>query len=574
MFDALRRKTRQVTHDPVLRRWLIRTAFDGSLRRKMQLPGWPPYLGDQSSVSRSMPSPASVASIRPLNASPPQTSLALDLPGEALSIRPDDAAGVFSRKYDDIETFLALQRFAWVPLAGPAIDESWVDALWRHWIDGYGEPSGDWAWHPYTVAERAINILEFSRHHGVPGDGDRTLAVLADHISVITDRLEYFGDQGTGNHLSNNGRGLYFLGLQLGIEAAADRGALIMLSEADRLFGTAGILREGSTHYHLLMVRNYVSAWLISRRYGRPETEQFLTIVQRALSALEFLDLPARFPLVGDISPDCPPAFLRCLLPGEGMNSGWALLLSNDECEAVSALKRDCAPVSADQLAGNGWLRMDTGPWSCVWHVAPDGWPPMPGHAHQDMGSFELHMDKTPVFIDPGRGSYSDTTDQTDYVGGLAHNTLLVDGQDPYPANKPYYSAAFRSAVATPPRVMRTHDGISIAHSGYSRLAGVGEVARSATFTDREVTIADRIEGRDVHRVTRRLHTFLPVARDGGDVVLQGADRKIRLNSDAEISLQAGQYWTAYGRSEPATVIDISTSESLPKRLRLSISVE
>ena len=38
-----------------------------------------------------------------------------------------------------------------------------------------------------------------------------------------------------------------------------------MIAEAGRIFGRSGLLNEGSSHYHLLVTRNYIDAWLSAK---------------------------------------------------------------------------------------------------------------------------------------------------------------------------------------------------------------------------------------------------------------------------------------------------------------------
>ena len=67
----------------------------------------------------------------------------------------------------------------------------------------------------------------------------------------------------------------------------------------------------------------------------------------------------------------------------------------------------------------------------------------MPGHGHQDLGSFELHDGLSEVIVDPGRGSYADP----EYAGAGVHSGVMIDGLDPAPVNRPYYDDAFRHRV-------------------------------------------------------------------------------------------------------------------------------
>ena len=266
MFEGGLRKLRQVARDPELRRWLAGRILGRWPGEPAFTPHRPPYLADALPLAAEAPDPP--APFQPLDASVPEAPLMLSLPGEDVRVDPGGERDLFERSFADTETLLALHRFAWVAVGDP--DPAWVSALWGAWAERFATPSEDWPWHPYTAAERAVNVLGFARAHGLPGRPGETLGLLAAHGPAIARRLEYFGDHHTSNHLANNGRGLFLLGLELGLRSAADTGGRILITEADRIFHSSGVLREGSSHYHCVLTRNYVECWLAARPTHAP----------------------------------------------------------------------------------------------------------------------------------------------------------------------------------------------------------------------------------------------------------------------------------------------------------------
>lgn len=557
----------------MLRHWLIGRLLNAHDPLPGFTPHRPPYLGDL---------PLSGLSIRDADAVPmtfqdlevgaPREHLVLTLPGERVELAPNDAANLFQRSFTDIETQLAVYRFSWLPLAYAAADPAWVDSLWRAFMAQFPEPDDSWAWHPYTAAERGINILDFARRRGLPGIRADSLGFLARHADAIAARLEYFGDHNTSNHLSNNGRGLYRIGLALGLPKAIEIGSRILLAEARRIFRPSGILREGSAHYHLLLTRNYLDAYLAAREHDRPEAASLAEIARSALAVLPFLSLGGGVPLIGDISPDCPPDFLKSLLGGTDRADGWVSLLTHEERLAIEALREPPDARRRERLARDGWIRFADGAWSGLWHVPPDGWAPMPGHGHQDIGAFELHWASTPLVIDPGRGAYGETGEASFFVSAAAHSGLTIDGQEPYPPNKPYYGEAFRRRIGGPPPGVRLEaDGISISFSGYSRLRSVGEVERRFTISDRSVAIDDQIAGQGRHRVSRRLYTPWPADSSGGSATIYSPAGQFRIEAEMPLSVRAARRWVAYGTPAPAFLIEAAAEPQLPARLRLQL---
>lgn len=561
MFESLIRKARQVAGDPVLRQWLVRRLTGGVAGPGPFTAHRPPYLEEFGTTKTE---PAGAGAFHPLAAVAPVGPIELPLAGTLLKLNPGDEEEVFRRSYDDNETLLALHRFAWVPLVeGSGVTASWVQALWDAWRKIHGVPDKGWAWHPYTATERAINLLDLAERKGLPEPVDETAALLALHASAIFENLEYYGDHNTSNHLSNNGRGLYRLGLALGLEWAAEAGARILQEEARRIFLGSGVLREGSSHYHLLIARNYADAWLAARAHGRAEEESLRDITVRALAVIPWLILPGGLPLVGDVSPDCPPEYLLGLA---GAEIGWVAGLPLDLKAALLSLIAEVRPTDQEGLLSDGWLRLGHGPWTGLWHLAPGGWPQVPGHGHQDTGGFELHYQDLPVFVDPGRGTYGETGEAALYRSGGVHNTITVGDADPYPANKPYYHDDFRQAVTGPsPELSGGGDEVVLDHQGFQRIKDVGRLRRQWRFTENAMVLSDELAGKGRHRVTRRFVTPLEAEAGSSGIVLRQGGRTFHLHApDAAATVRPMTLWRAYGKGRPGHLIAFEVDAALP----------
>ena len=557
---ALKRKFDQFRNDPVLRRWIMYQAKNGHPFRRKNHQARPPYLMNKPA----MLSAACDCGFEIGPDIPPSAPLRLELPGEEIVLNTGAERVLFQSNFPDHETYLAVQRFAWIATAASAPDPAWVNRLWRSWADAHGSHREGWPWHPYTAAERVVNILSYAARHGLPGPKQETLSLLRKHCQVIADTIEYFGEGATGNHLANNGRGLYLAGLALGLGDAVEMGGAILLEEAKRLFLSSGILREGSSHYHLLLTRAYLECWLAARRNGRPESEELGEIALKALAVMPRLRLGEHFPLIGDVSPDCTPSHLIDVLTGE--HGGWSGHAGADAGSAVKQLNDALVPTPIDKLVADGWVRLDAGKWSGLWYAATDGWGPQPGHAHQDFRGFELSFAGEAVFRDLGRRSYGAGGDQD--VAAEAHNTILIDGQAPYPRNRAYYDQRFREKIGgASPTLERSESAVSISHHGFARLAGVEIHTRSWQFGQNSLRLTDRVAGRGRHRISRRFHTTLPVKAVSGGVDI---GRHMFLGA-APIKLSPAQRWYAYGTGEPATTIEVASNVDLPWQSTLEL---
>ncbi|MDA0998531.1 MAG: heparinase II/III family protein, partial [Proteobacteria bacterium] len=422
MIGRIERKFRQLVQDPVLRRWLVRRVL-GKEKPEAGEAGPPPYLTGRLPLAAEIPSLA--IPVRPATAA---TALQIGFHGKTVEIDPRCPVAPFADVYEDIETSLAMHRFAWLPFMPAEYAANALTILWPAWRAAHGTPDSSWAWHPYTAAERAINILEFIRTAGWPVGAGGVLDIVSQHAPAIAARLEYFGERGTFNHLANNGLGLHAIGCALAMPGTRAMGFTILAREAERILTPAGVLREGSTHYHFLFTRKYLVAWLAAARAGQAdEAGVLLAIAARMVAAAKALALPGGMPLIGDISPDSPPSHLM------GLEAGicpWIKRLPEQERQAVAELVGRTASVNSDALLSSGWIRKDSGRFAALASCPPSGWPFMPGHAHQDLGSAEIHFQGKPIFVDPGRGQYGDAGEAALYRSSAAHGTLRIDDQD------------------------------------------------------------------------------------------------------------------------------------------------
>lgn len=543
---ALMRRLRQLREDPILRRWLIEKLLGHVLRPLHFTPHRPPYLDPRLTVSA--PSPSSrLDRWRTITDEKPTAPLTFRLHGRSFTLAIDSPITLFRDIQDDLETYLGLHRFAWLQWTDP--EPAWLNALWRAWCADFSQPSADWPWHPYTAAERAINILDVGARAGLPAPLDKTFEILARHGQTILERLEYFGEHATGNHLANNGRGLYRIGLALGIKEYADIGGRILIEEAKRLFRPSGVLREGSSHYHFLVTAWYLDCLKAARAHNRPEAVEFETIASNALSVTPHLMLPGGLPLIGDISPDLPP-----------------------ETTLKRLANHNVLPGDPLRLAADGWLKAEFGSWSGLWYVSPQGWPPMPGHGHQDAGGFQLHLSDQPIFVDVGRGAYGDDGEAARYRSAAVHNGVIVDGHDPFPPNRPYYDDDFRRLiVGSPPKLTLDSSSVHLSHEGFTRLKGVGRTERTWRFTDGSLVIEDRVEGRGRRQIERRLHTPLEVNLDGPTATLNGSRVRVRVLGDVSMRVEPVTIWHAYGEGRTGAALVLTCEAALPWRGHIKI---
>lgn len=365
--------------DPVWRRWLWLWLTGRAKGQHAFAPHRPPYLGG---TWKGLPHEESASAFPLVPTEPLEAAVDLLLAGSVVRLEPGDESALYATAFPDPETGRALHRFAWMPLVHDTLPPNRFKAvtlaLWRAWTARFAVPKTATRktaavdpWHPAIATERVVNMLAFARRYGLPAPGEETLRLLAAHGPAIAARLDYYGEAGTSGTLAGNGRGLFLLGLALGLPACAGVGGRILTEEARRLFHPSGVLREGSTHYHLLLTRTYAEAWAAALAHRRPEEPALRAVVIAALRIVPRLVLPGGLPLVGDIAPDCPPEHLAGLFGGT--KGGWLEWLSAEDRTAFLALRATILPADGEALRTDGWLRADFGPWSGLWHAPAGG---------------------------------------------------------------------------------------------------------------------------------------------------------------------------------------------------------
>jgi hypothetical protein len=471
--------------------------------------------------------------------------------------------------FDDPEDTAALHRFAWLApwlLERAAADAdadataALVEAAIRGWMTHRAnETPGTAAAQPYTVAERLVNWTWASlslgrRIHAA----DDVRSSMVRQLAYLGDHLEYYGDALTGNHLSNDGRGLYIGGIAAEHPEASALGRTILLEERVRLFEEPWFAREGSSHYQFLIARNYVEALWFAERSGDRELACTLRpTVARLIEGCRFFLVRRQdgrwlMPLFGDLSPDCSPEWLI----------------------ERSVLAQSWWTESASPVASREWARSDVGAWTLFAHANPSGTPRH--HAHQDTGGVVAYYGGTAVLIDTGRVSYRDTVDGRWGRQWRAHSICAVDGLNPAPFwHWAYSDADLRRLTGPLPALSTDSDGIVITHGGFGRRGGVGTYGRVARVSGDRLTLSDSVEGKGRHRVDIVLHIPAPACDTGPALLFDFGSFRLRVTGPRDLCERTvhrgaesgdGFGWAAvrYGASTAVTSVVFSGDVALP----------
>ena len=345
---------------------------------------------------------------------------------------------------------------------------------------------------------------------------------------------------------------LYKAGLDTGDEGKTAQGLRQMLGFAEQGIGPSGATLEGSTLRQVQLVRLLTESWLAARVKGRPEQWRLAAIARSVIGALDAMTLTGGLPEIGGT-----PSRL-------GFRDPFADL-DTIEHRALDELRRQSRLNDLEVLRHDGWLRLDAGAWSGLWYCPKGGWPPEEGLGHHDLGAPELHWNGLPLFVDPGPPTATHAHLSARYRSAVMHGGLSIDGKNPYPESRSYYTDAFRRNVAGPaPDLRATHDGVRLSMDGFGRFGGHRQIERHWHFDGASLRLDDLVLGTGRPRIERRLITPWNVSQDGADMVLTKGEHRLLLSGEGAITLRQIRRWNVRGDEVPLTMILFSVRANLP----------
>jgi len=417
------------------------------------------------------------------------------------------------QSFDEQEQFFSLHRWNWLLFSltshPKTTSSKWGESLIRSWLSEMTPlPVGD-ASESYSVGERVSNTCLFFRHLegywvNIPDDILSAIHIMALHLSQ---RIEYYSGDLSGNHVVNNARAILFAGHCCNDNKLLLLGSAVLQEHLPKLIDKYGFLREGSSHYQFLITR-----WILEIRMMAIEMDdvEVLNIVQplvpKMLNACDLLLInkpngEVCMPTIGDVSPDCSPEWLLDLLnsPLSSLKvrasspKGWASLFSDFSNNNIVKLSKKW-PLFGD----SSWSRIDFKNWTAIWHTEDPSGSAIASHAHHDFSSFVLFLNGEEVLIDPGRYNYEGSEIGRYGVEACSHNIIQLNGLPPMLSKGDrVLPEIYRNSNCS---ITFLEDAnsfvVTVKHDGFSRIASTPILhTREFTFTSETCEIEDYIEG-------------------------------------------------------------------------------
>lgn len=550
-----------------------------------------------------------------LSEAPPDNSLML-----ADGVYRFDDLPDWHERFDDTERTESLHRWIWLLkkfAESPSVMlGQWGVRLMTDWVLKMKDRNCAEAWNTYTAGERICNGLMFLSLTG-RNAADNSLLVneLRKTAYYVAENLEYKYGGVVFNHIINNARALYFSGVCFNIMELKTLSKTILDSEVNKLIKADGFLREGSSYYQFLVARWLLEIYYLAGASGDRDFESVMSgIARNAVKQCWFFMVhnPGvrkwEMPLIGDVSPDFTPEWLFFILrsssavelyhpeniPVKPKKRGWPdIFPSEDTAENIPCGCGIFGGRSFQAYPESGWFRLDLGAFTVFWHIEPTGSPMFPSHAHCDTGSFVLYVKGELFLMDPGRFIYMDNDDGRYGVSARAHNSLVIDGMEPfvYKSRTRYPDSYRRADPAVGYSWTDTDFVLTLRHNGFGRIAG-DEIICERIFrvSTHAFELEDIVSGRKEHDI----ETFfqwgtavkLSEADGGGRFMLRGFDtgsasfhlkcdniKALNVNSGVNEGFIKGWFYPSYGRKEPAATLTINQRAKLPMKNKYVLSL-
>jgi hypothetical protein len=230
-----------------------------------------------------------------------------------------DAIPNWQQPLDEREQYVSLHRWNWLLFAlteqPETVSSEWGESLIRSWLSEMSPlPTGD-ASESYTIGERISNTCLFFRHTNGHWDGVSEDITSALHIMglYLSQRIEYYSGDLSGNHVVNNSRAILFAGYCCKDEVLTLLGRTVLQDQLPKIVDKYGFLREGSSHYQFLFTRWILEIRMMAMEVSDTETLDIVQpLISKILNACHLFlikDSNGRvcMPTIGDVSPDCNP---------------------------------------------------------------------------------------------------------------------------------------------------------------------------------------------------------------------------------------------------------------------------
>ncbi len=381
---------------------------------------------------------------------------------------------------------------------------------------------------PFPISLRGINWIKFLSYHHI--EDQQISDSLYVQYRILLDNIEYHL---LGNHLLENGFSLLFGAYYFRDEQLFQKAQEILTAELHEQILDDGAHFELSPMYHQIMLFRLLDCINLLQNNQQESHHSLLELLQQKasmmlgwLQAITYKD--GSIPLFNDSADHIAPT----------------------SSELFRYAKRLNLHVKETILKESGYRKFENDIYECIVDVGPIGPDYIPGHAHADTFSFELHVNGKPFIVDTGLSTYETNERRTLERATISHNTVELNG-----LNQSDVWGGFRVAHRAYVTTLQEDDTyIKAVHNGYEKkLDALHE--REFIFETNRLKIIDTIISNKAQQAIARIH-FHPS-------VDEAMIRQHILTEDAVYHINEYQYAPEFNVHVNAKVLEIAFTQKL-----------
>ena len=345
-----------------------------------------------------------------------------------------------------------------------------------------------------------------------------------------------------GNHLLENGFGLYFAAVYLNDPKLYKKSKSVLTAELEEQILSDGAHFELSTMYHQHMLFRVLDSYQLASQneaIGSELKELFLAKAALMLSWLKNISFSnGDTPLLNDsaknIAPDSEQLF---------------------EYATYLKIEYELSP-----LDHSGYRKYKAGNFELIADVGDIGPDYIPGHAHADTLSFVLNLGDDPVLVDSGTSTYESGEIRQAERSTSAHNTVVVNTD-----SSSEVWAAFRVGDRATTQIhIDTEAHLQASHDGYSKFHVTHH--RDFVFKEKSIEVIDTLHG-DISKLkSQKAYFHLHPDRNvsiSDQTIKIGQNINIEFRHALNVSVEEYNYAELWNQRIEALVIIAEFNETL-----------
>ncbi|MDC3130454.1 heparinase II/III family protein [Bacteroidota bacterium] len=395
---------------------------------------------------------------------------------------------------------------------------------------------------PYPISLRCINWVKFLSINNVR---DREIDdVLYNDLIFLSKNLEYHL---LGNHLLENAFSLLFGSYYFQNKKLYRKSIKLLKEELNEQILADGAHFELSPMYHqILFFRLLDCINLIKLNNFWIKDDLLIFLKNKASLMYSWLESityqNGDIPMVNDSTYNIAPTSKKLFNYAKKMGIlNISKALSDSGYRKITSKKYE--------------LFIDVG------NIGPDY---QPGHSHSDTFNFELHINKSPFFVDTGISTYEKNTVRQNERGTKSHNTIMVNEKE-----QTETWGGFRVGRRARVNITKENDfKIEAQHDGY-KCIGINH-KRTFKWNIDDIEIKDSLNKDARAKALFHLHSKVlkPVA-NYNELIFKEIGVHMSFQNHSKIEIQPYNLSKGFNTTKSALLISVSFNKKLTTKIRV-----